>query len=155
MAGGDPNAMGGDPGMGEDPGLGGMGDPVADGNPNDMGGEDMPMSDQDEGSDSTMDIINQLSPTDREAVRSYAESMLSRDETSGGMEPEQAPEAAPQDQNIMMEITKGRLIKAQKKINEMFGDMVTGNDKDETDRTEKKVRSNRRNFKSPFDSPRD
>ena len=58
------------------------------GDPNmapDMGGEQPPMGDQDPmmgdpnmgGDDSTMSIINQLSDEDREAVRAYAESMLS------------------------------------------------------------------------------
>ena len=36
--------------------------------------------------DSTIDIINKLSDTDREAVRAYAESMLARDETENGEE---------------------------------------------------------------------
>ena len=41
-----------------------------------------------EGDDSTMGIINQLSPKDREAVRAYAESMLTRDEAQNGGNPE-------------------------------------------------------------------
>lgn len=100
MDGGDP--MGGGPDMGE-PGMGGpmdgdpnaMGEPGM-GGPNDgqldpeMGalgsGPDMGGGPEEEGDDSTMSIINQLSPEDREAVRSYAESMLSRDEAKGGME---------------------------------------------------------------------
>lgn len=124
----------------------------------DQTGAEMPESNQDDGGDSTVDIINQLSPTDREAVRAYAESMLSRDETPG---PETGPEmgdeqpAAPQGQDIMMEITKGRLIKAQKKLNEMFGDVAGSDDGHETDRKQKKVIKNKKGFKSPFDSPLD
>lgn len=153
----DPAAMGAAPGM-EDPNAmpeGGV-DPMAGGDPNAMEGDEAPMSDQEESGDSTMDIINQLSPTDREAVRAYAESMLSRDET-GGEEPAAAEEAAPapQDQGIMMEITKGRLIKAQKRINEMFCDMASGAKENETDRKQKKVAPRRNGFKSPFDSPLD
>lgn len=93
--GGDPNAgapMGGDP-MGGDTGMGNMNDGQLD--PPDMGGDmggepgpldGAPMGGEGEGEgdDSTISIINQLSPEDREAVRSYAESMLSRDETKGG-----------------------------------------------------------------------
>lgn len=61
--------MGGeDSTMGEDPSMGNE-------EPTDNGG--MPQ----EGDDSTMSIINQLSPDDKEAVRNYAESMLTRDET--------------------------------------------------------------------------
>ena len=97
MGGGDPNAMGGgmDPMGGPDPSMGGedpmggqdpmMGPPPADGdgqlNP-DMGGmDDSGMGGEGDGpDDSTMSIINQLSPEDLDAVRAYAESMLSRDE---------------------------------------------------------------------------
>lgn len=74
MAGGD---MDNDP-MANDPMAGG-----------DMAGD--PMA-GDEGDDSTMSIINQLSPEDKEAVRAYAESMLSNSNNNdaapmGGEEP--------------------------------------------------------------------
>jgi hypothetical protein len=71
-----------------------MGDePQMDDMPENMGGSnDMDSSmDNNEGGadDSTVDIINKLSDTDREAVRAYAESMLARDETeNGGNEPD-------------------------------------------------------------------
>ena len=72
---GDPNAMGGDQGMGVDPGM--------DGDPGMEPGEG-------EGTgDDTESIIKQLSPTDKEAVRAYAESMLNRDETQGGGQEQQ------------------------------------------------------------------
>ena len=108
-----------------------------------------------EGGDSTIDIINQLSPTDREAVRAYAESMLARDETNGEDEMGAGvpAQAAPQDQGVMMEITKGRLMDVQRRLNEAFGDMVANSDKDETDRKQKKVKTNKKGFRSPFDSP--
>lgn len=137
-AGGDPNAMGG-------------ADPMA-------GGEEMPTGGEEEGGDSTVDIINQLSPTDREAVRAYAESMLSRDETNGdeaGAEagPGMPPSPDQQDQGVMMEITKGRLTNVQRILGEAFGDMVTNSERDETDRKQTKVKKNRNGFKSPFNSP--
>ena len=50
----------------------------------DMGNQEIPEvpeapeMDNEEGGDSTMDIINQLSDEDRESVRAYAESMLDR-----------------------------------------------------------------------------
>ena len=83
--GGDP-AMGGDPTMGGDPAMGGDtamgGDPTMGGDPA-MGGDpsmgDDPAMGGDSNDDSTMSIINQLSPEDREAVRSYAESMLNHE----------------------------------------------------------------------------
>ena len=87
MAGGDPMSdeqppVDGQPPInGQDPAVGGdqMTDGTAmDGDP--MGGEQPPM-DGEEGDDSTMSIINQLSDEDREAVRAYAESMLSKSES--------------------------------------------------------------------------
>ena len=150
MAGSDPNAAA----QMDDPNA----MPDADADPM-AGGEEMPMTDQEESSDSTMDIINQLNPTDREAVRAYAESMLSRDETQMGAE-----DGMPEDQGTpegpapMMEITKGRLKKIQKRlneINEVFGDSLTVGNKDETDRRQKKIIGKNRKNKSPFDSPLD
>lgn len=161
----DPNAMGGDP-MGGDPGMGGApaGDPMG-GDP--MGGDpgmnDDPMNGPDmgadtgEGDDSTMSIINQLSDTDREAVRAYAESMLNRDETQAGVEPTGEPGDAPMDapmdapaggdqEQPMMEsvtFTKGQL----EKINEVFGDIQNDfRDKKPLSKREEKVVSK----KSPF-----
>ena len=58
-----------------------MGDDMGNEDPM-MNGEDTPMDSpmdgEDEGDDSTTSIINQLSPEDREAVRAYAQSMLSK-----------------------------------------------------------------------------
>lgn len=52
----------------------------------DMGGEDPMMNDdmsgEENGDDSTSSILNQLSPDDKEAVRAYAQSLLSRDEST-------------------------------------------------------------------------
>ena len=76
---GDP-MMGGDPMAGEQPPMDGQ-DPAVGGDPmmNDpaMGGGPAMDGQTD---DSTMSIINQLSDEDREAVRAYAESMLSKSE---------------------------------------------------------------------------
>ena len=166
MMGGDPGAAGMDPTMaGGDPAA--MGDPNAAGadpnagmgaeDPNAMGG-DPEMEDAAGGDDSTEGIISQLSDDDKEAVRNYAKSLLSRDETSGeemgGNEPMPVPEP-PQGQpapGVMMEITKGRLKKAQKALQERFRE----NDRkeDESKREQKRVK---KNFgkKTPFDSPVD
>ena len=58
-----------------------------------MGGDDIDMDGGDGAgsSDDTISIINQLTDTDREAVRAYAESMLNRDETQQGGGEEQEP----------------------------------------------------------------
>ena len=155
MAGGDTGMT--DPSMdGADPNAAAtMDDPnamSAEGQDPMVSGDETPAPDQEGTGDSTMDIINQLSPTDREAVRAYAESMLSRDENN-----ESAPneEPAPQGQDVMMEITKGRLTKVQNRLNEAFGDMVSRDKKSEGDRVQKKVNVRKNNFKSPFDSPLD
>jgi hypothetical protein len=160
MAGGDPNAAGSDPNtMGADPNAAadpnaGM-DPNAD--PNAMGADPMAGGEAEGGDDSTMSIFNQLSPDDKEAARAYMESMLARDETQGaddGMqglgEPAPAPDQA--GQGVMMEITKGRLKKVQQRLHETFRSQE--DDKDETDRKQKKVKKNV-GKKSPFDSPLD
>ena len=44
-------------------------------------GDEMPMDNNEMGEDETMEIINQLSPKDKEAVKSYAESLISKDES--------------------------------------------------------------------------
>ena len=149
----DPNAMAGmDAGM--DPnGAAPMDDPNAmpEGGEDLMaGGGDMAAGDENADDDSTMSIINQLSPTDREAVRAYAESMLARDETNGE---EEMPEAEPagQEPGVMMEISKGRLAKIQNRLSEMFGDNMLGRKNGETDREQKKVKKGKNS--SPFDKP--
>ena len=147
----DPNAMGGDPGMmgddqnamGEDPNA--MGE-----DPNAMGGEGT--------GDDTMSIINQLSDTDREAVRAYAESMLNRDETQGegGGEPADGGDDLPIDANgqPMMEkviFTKNQL----RMINEELGLNSQPKDKDEKNQKPlQKKTSNTTSKKSPFNPPR-
>lgn len=164
---GDP--MGGDPGMGGDPMGGdvppdgnGQLDPDMGGDP--MGGDPGMEGGEGEGDDSTMSIIDQLSPEDREAVRSYAESMLSRDEAQGGAEggPDDMGGEPPMDggpdmgpdqggQPPMMEqvvFTKKQL----KKLNEAISIMEPEKDDDEKRLEKKKGKSV--NKKSPFNSPK-
>ena len=132
MMGGDPNAMGGDTNMGLGPNMMG-GDPNAMGidDPNAAGGE----------SDDTASIIDKLSDADKEAVRSYAESMLNRDETQNG-----------ETQDQMME----QVIFSKKQLNmikENFGpsqdELMKKNDRKELP---KKQSSKIKN--SPFSSPK-
>ena len=153
---GAPDPMGADPNMGA--GIGNMAeDPnagmPAEGDPGMEGGE------AEGGDDSTASIIDQLSDDDKEAVRNYAKSLLNRDETNtdeapGMEEPADAPAPAPSQagQGVMMEITKGRLKKVQRHLSETF--RSNDDDKDETDRKQKKVKKNV-GKKSPFDSPLD
>lgn len=153
---GAPDPMGADPNMGA--GIGNMAeDPnagmPAEGDPG-MEGGDMGMEG---GDDSTASIIDQLSDDDKEAVRNYAKSLLNRDETNtneapGMEEPAAAPAPDQGGQGVMMEITKGRLKKVQQRLHETF--RPNDDDKDETDRKQKKVKKNV-GKKSPFDSPLD
>ena len=115
-------------------------------------------SDAEGNDDSTAGIIDQLSDEDKEAVRNYAKSLLSRDEgqpmgdEADMPEPAAAPAPDQAGQGVMMEITKGRLKKVQQKLSETF----RGNydDKDETERKQKKVNNDFRK-KTPFDTPLD
>ena len=159
---GAPDPMGADPNIGA--GIGNMAEDPDAGMPTEdpgMEGGDMGMEggEAEGGDDSTASIIDQLSDDDKEAVRNYAKSLLNRDEANAGStpgmeEPAAAPAPAPDQsgQGVMMEITKGRLTKVQRKLSETF----RGNydDKDETERKQKKV-SNDFRKKTPFDSPLD
>jgi len=120
-------------------------------------GMDMEGGEAEGGDDSTASIIDQLSDDDKEAVRNYAKSLLNRDEANTSETPDiEEPAAAPAPdqagQGVMMEITKGRLKKVQQKLHETFRSQE--DDKDETDRKQKKVKKNV-GKKSPFDSPLD
>ena len=65
--------------------------------PQDMGSDDMmspetlPDADENMPQDETMDIINQLSQKDKEAVRAYAESLVSKDDVQNSSEIENEP----------------------------------------------------------------
>ena len=145
---GNGTAMGGDPAMGSDPAMGGdpaMGsDPAIGGDPA-MGGDP---ATEDGGDDSTISIINQLSPSDKEAVRAYAESMLSRSESNNENGTDMADGSIEEDP--MMEsvvFTKKQL----KKINESF--RSTNNKEDDTKTVLNKKKSQTVSKKSPFNSP--
>ena len=158
---GAPDPMGADPNIGagignvaEDPNAG----MPAESDPS-MEGDDMGMEggEAEGGDDSTASIIDQLSDDDKEAVRNYAKSLLSRDEANAGEatgmeEPAPAPAPDQAGQGVMMEITKGRLKKVQQRLHETF--RAQEDDKEETDRKQKKVKKNN-GKKSPFDSPLD
>ena len=154
MAGGNFDPMEADPNIGA--GIGNMADQP------DAPAEDPAMDDVDpnlgsdyQDDDSTSGIIDQLSDEDKEAVRNYAKSLLSRDEgqPEPGMEDMgggEQPAAPAQGQGVMMEITKGRLKRVQRHLSETFRDNERQDD--ESDRKQKKVN---KNFgkKTPFDSP--
>ena len=156
MIGSDPNAMGGDPNaMAEDPNAMGGGpnamgsDPNAMAeDPNAMGGDPNAMGmDQNamggEESDDTASIINQLNDTDKEAVRSYAKSMLNKD---GGQQGNENGDG----QQTMMEsvvFTKKQLNKIQENFGPSQDELMKKNDRKELP---KKVSET---GNSPFNSP--
>ena len=98
--------------------------------------------------------IDQLSDDDKEAVRNYAKSLLNRDEATpadmGGMEePAEAPAPDQTGQGVMMEITKGRLKKVQRHLNEKFKE----NDRDDEKKLRNGEKVDKKNYGSPFDRP--
>jgi hypothetical protein len=153
----DPNLGAGIGNMAEDPnaGMPAEGEPGMEGA--DAGIEDPALGGEAEGGigdDSTASIIDQLSDDDKEAVRNYAESLLNRDEAVPGDEANgmEEPAAPGQEQGVMMEITKGRLKKVQRKLSETFrGNLDV---KDETEKKQKKVNNDFKK-KTPFDTPLD
>ena len=124
MMGGDPNAMGMDPSMES-------GDPNATGG--DQSGED---------SDDTTSIINQLSDADKEAVRSYAKSMLNKSDSQ--------QENGDEGNQPMMEsviFTKKQLNKIQENFGPSQDELMKKNDRKGLPKKISKSGS------SPFNSP--
>ena len=157
MAGGDPMSDGQPPMDGQDPAVGGgsMTDDTA------MGGDPMdgaqPSMDDVEGDDSTMSIIDQLSDEDREAVRAYAESMLSKSkgeqEAPAGEGPMMDDPAMGGEQQPMMEsfiFTKKQL----STLMENFGPTEDELQKQDERKPLQKKKERTVSDKSPFNSPK-
>lgn len=148
MIGGDPNAMGMDPNMaGGDPNAMGDnpnaigGDPNAMGeDPNAMGGD--PSADGGDGSDDTTSIINQLSDTDKEAVRSYAKSMLNKSDSQ-----QENGDAGNQPMMEQVIFTKKQLNKIQENFGPSQDELIKKNDRKGLPKKISKSGS------SPFNSP--
>jgi hypothetical protein len=120
-------------------------------NPQDMGMDPGMEANADNigGDDSTMSIINQLSDTDREAVRAYAESMLSRDEESDIDNDGIGGDAqAPMQETRKVIFTKKQLLE----MNENFGPTA-----DELEKTKPEIYSKKtdmKNKKKPIYKPK-
>ena len=147
MMGGDPNMgidqnmMGSDPNMEMDPNMMG-GDPNMGADPNAIGGQNP----EGEESDDTASIINKLSDADKEAVRSYAESMLSRDEVQGNGKTGQEDGAPMMEQVIF---SKKQLNTLKENFGPSQDELMKKNDKKELP---KKQSSKIKN--SPFSPPK-
>lgn len=137
----DPNMMGSDPNMEMDPNMIG-GDPNMGADPNAMAGQNP----EGEESDDTASIINKLSDADKEAVRSYAESMLSRDEVQGNGETGQEDGAQMMEQVIF---SKKQLNMLKENFGPSQDELMKKNDKKELP---KKQSSKIKN--SPFSPPK-
>ena len=131
--------------MPEDPNMmGGMGNDMP------MDGE-TPMDNNEMGGDETMDIINQLSPKDKEAVKSYAESLISKDES--GDNTEETQDAPVQDGLNMETPINETFIFRKKQLNKLmenFGPMDAELEKDEKTNLVKKQKKTK---KTPFNAP--
>ena len=146
MAGGDPMSDGQPPMDGQDPTM--------EGGP--MAGEQPPMEGED-GDDSTMSIINQLSDEDREAVRAYAESMLSKSkgeqEAPAGEGPMMDDPAMGGEQQPMMEsfiFTKKQLNTLMENFGPTEDELQKQDERKPLPKKKEKTVSN----KSPFNSPK-
>ena len=131
--------------MPEDPNMmGGMGNDMP------MDGE-APMDNNEMGGDETMDIINQLSPKDKEAVKSYAESLISKDESDDNAEEIQD---VPVQDGLNMEAPMNETFifrkKQLNKLMENFGPMDAELEKDEKTNLVKKQKKTK---KTPFNAP--
>lgn len=153
----DPN-MGADPMAGTDPSMGGAPsgpDPMAGEDPMMGGDEPMPGDGEDmggdegSGDDSTMSLFDQLSDTDKEAARSYIESMLNKDESQP--DNQEAPEGGDMPQMPMESVifTKGQL----KKLNEDIG-LGMDTERDDKKLEKRTEKTNKRVKSSPFNSPK-
>ena len=112
---------------------------------------DIPEGDNGMGDDETMNIINKLSPKDKEAVKSYAESLASNNEDSN--EPEQQEEPMQDGLNMEAPMNETFIFKKSQlnKIMENFGptnDELVNDKKTNLSKKNKKVTKS-----SPFNAP--
>lgn len=114
-------------------------------------GDEMPMDNNEMGEDETMEIINQLSPKDKEAVKSYAESLISKDESEDNAE--EAQDVPAQDGLNMEPPMNETFIFKKKQLNnlmENFGPTETELEKDKKPNLVKKQKKTKR---TPFNAP--
>lgn len=121
--------------------------------PNTMGdmSNEMPMNNNEMGGDETMEIINQLSPKDKEAVKSYAESLISKDESNDSTE--EMNDAPVQDGLNMEPPMNETFIFNKKQLNKLmenFGPMDAELEKNEKPNLVKKQKPIK---KTPFNAP--
>lgn len=111
---------------------------------------DIPEGDNGMGDDETMNIINKLSPKDKEAVKSYAESLSSNNEDSN--EPEQQE---PMQDGLNMEAPMNEtFIFKKSQLNKLMENFGPTNDELVKDKKANLSKKNKKVVKnSPFNAP--
>lgn len=138
----DPNMMDGgmpeEAPMGDDMAMG----PGMNGDASEAGGEP---------NDETIEIINQLSPKDKEAVKSYAESLVSKDENNENVE---GQNEVPQD-GLNMEVPMNEsFIFNKKQLNKLLMENFgPTEDELETNKKPNLIKKQKNVKKSPFNAP--
>lgn len=138
----DPNMMDGgmpeEAPMGDDMAM----DPGINGDATEAGGEP---------NDETMEIINQLSPKDKEAVKSYAESLVSKDENDENVE---GQNEVPQDGLNMETPMNESFIFSKKQLNKLLMENFgPTEDELETNKKPNLIKKQKNVKKSPFNAP--
>lgn len=138
----DPNMMDGgmpeEAPMGDDMAM----DPGINGDATEAGGEP---------NDETMEIINQLSPKDKEAVKSYAESLVSKDENDENVE---GQNEVPQDGLNMEAPMNESFIFSKKQLNKLLMENFgPTEDELETNKKPNLIKKQKNVKKSPFNAP--
>ena len=114
-------------------------------------GDEIPMDNGEMGGDETMDIINQLSPKDKEAVKSYAESLISKDESSDSTE--EAQDAPVQDGLNMEAPMNETFIFRKKHLNKLMENFGPTETELEKDKKPNLVKKQKKTKKTPFNAP--
>lgn len=114
-------------------------------------GDEIPMDNSEMGSDETMDIINQLSPKDKEAVKSYAESLISKDES--GDNTEEIQDAPVQDGLNMEAPMNETFIFNKKQLNKLMENFGPTETELEKDKKPNLVKKQKKTKKTPFNAP--
>ena len=123
--------------------------PMDDASPAPEGGE-MPMDLGMEG-DETMEIINNLSPKDKEAVKSYAESLISKDESEDNAE--EAQDIPAQDGLNMEPPMNETFIFKKKQLNKLMENFGPTKTELEKDKKSNLVKKQKKTKKTPFNAP--
>lgn len=111
---------------------------------------DIPEGDNGMGDDETMNIINKLSPKDKEAVKSYAESLVSNNEESNESEQQEEPM---QDGLNMETPVNETFIFSKKQLNKLMENFGPSEAELEKEEKPNLVKKHKNVKNSPFNAP--